>query len=308
MIRNSQSGFTLIELAVILVIVGLIVGASMAMMKPYVDYAQRNGTQEKLKNISTALATFVQNYGRLPCPASNTPTVEPFGSPISSGATGTNFIETECGARTLPNDYIGIVPYRALGLTEDNVRDSYGNLITYAVAPVLAEPVAASTRDVHSTCRTDIWVNPITGNTNLDKRKARFCCPYYRSATADIRVLDGLGSASSVYGGLHESNATEYVPVDGIPVTTTNTDSKLVAFVLVSHGPNGDRAYTNTGGRRPVTAAAGSQESENHNDDLTFVDRQLSLADGIDYFDDLVLWRANDQLVSLFGNDSCGRP
>lgn len=314
--HNGQSGFTLVEIAIVIAITGLLMGGSMMMIKPYVETAKINATRDKLERIADSLAQFQQNYHRLPCPAvsnSTPPGGEPFGAPIQSGTNGTNFVTQGCGAGgawngTIPDQYTGIVPFRALGLNEDNVRDGYGNLITYTVAPVLAVPVPAvpSTQNVHQACRTTAWTD---ASTAYDDNKARFCCPFYRNAASDIKVLDSLGSSNQVYTGQHDT--ANYASVTSGPVTPTNFNSHVIAFVLVSHGKNGDGAYIKknaSGARNPVTANASAQESENRNGNMTFVDTAYSKTNDTNYFDDIILWRTNDQVVANFGNESCGRP
>src|SRR5690606_20571439 len=99
------------------------------------------------------------------------PPTEPFGAPANSGAAGTDY-SNNCG--TLVTEYNGIVPFRALGLVEDDVRDAYGNLITYQVTPELAgmDP-SGYVGQAHEYCRTPIW---IVGGVNSNPEKAAFCC------------------------------------------------------------------------------------------------------------------------------------
>jgi prepilin-type N-terminal cleavage/methylation domain-containing protein len=68
-ISNSQSGFTLVELAIVTLIIGFLLAGTLAMLRPYLKSAQLNATRAKLETISFALADFAQQHGRLPCPA-----------------------------------------------------------------------------------------------------------------------------------------------------------------------------------------------------------------------------------------------
>jgi hypothetical protein len=290
----------------------LLLGGAMALMKPYMNMAQANSTREKLNKISDALAMFAQTYGQLPCPASSNPGgTEPFGSPIGSGVNGT-YLTDQCDAEVIPGDYIGIVPFRALGLTEDNVRDGYGNLITYAATPVMAglRSGTGTYQHVHETCRGSRWIDT-TGPTNLNPIKALLCCPRYTGVNHDLQVMDALTGGNTVYTGLHSSAAVydARTVIDTTPLAAEVQNTHVIAFVLTSHGKNGDGAYiANSALVNPVTANAGAQESENRDGDMVFVDRPITLSDDNNYFDDIVVWRTNDQLVSAFSNDSCGRP
>ena len=65
-----QTGFTLIELAVVLVIIGVLVGSILGTLGARIDNTRRIETQEALENIKLALYGFAmsQDPVRLPCP------------------------------------------------------------------------------------------------------------------------------------------------------------------------------------------------------------------------------------------------
>lgn len=310
MTYKQEDGFTLIELAIVILISGLIIGSAASMIKPYLESAQINSSREKMNKISDSLALFAQTNGRLPCPARSNPPPgnEPFGAPVGSGTTGTNILAA-CGGETIPGDYIGIVPFRALGLSEDNVRDGYGNFLTYAVSPVLAGLTTGTVNEVHEACRVqNRWVDMTGTPANINPVKARVCCTRFVTNT-DITVLDGRGSPTQVFTGTHSANAAFYNnPNTAFVGTAPNTENRFIAFTLISHGKNGDGAFIRNGGTNGITAVVGAQEGENNNNDLIFVDRPISRTGNANYFDDLVVWRTNDQLINAFGNDSCGRP
>lgn len=311
---KKEDGFSLIELAVVLAIVGVLVGAAMMLVKPTIQMARLNATRAKLERISDSMAYFVQNYGRLPCPAAANPGTEPFGAPINSGTNGTG-VTNSCGT-TIPNNFIGIIPFRALGLDEDNAKDAYGNFITYAVSPVLAGLTligATAPGEVHEVCRTRLWMEEMPAGSgawsNRNKRKAQICCvrPHNNS---DVKIWDRLSSTNSVFTGRHDESGSLYDDADADPpvATPANIENRLIAYALVSHGENGDGAFIRGGGQNPVTVSATAQESENRDGDLEFVSTTYSKTRDNNYFDDVILWKTNDQLISHFGNDSCGRP
>ena len=305
----SQKGFSLIELAVVLTVIGITMGSLMAMLGPYLESAKYDTTQERLEKIASALAVYAQNNYRLPCPANNNPTAgvdEPFGSPKNSGINGLIDTNACSAAAYVAADYIGIVPFRALGLSEENVKDGFGNFITYEVAPVMAGNRGTN---VHEQCRTPAWID---GATNKNPRKALFCCPEAVGGfTARPFVFDKVAvtrhelftapawddvAGSSRYGA---SNSIYY----GVPATS----NQLIAYVLVSHGRNGDSAFIKGGGRRAVTAAGSEEQLNGYTNQQNVSQPQNSLS-GATYFDDILLWRTNTQIMSELGNDSCTRP
>ncbi|MDB5478111.1 MAG: hypothetical protein JWM96_606 [Alphaproteobacteria bacterium] len=323
---SSESGFTLVEIAVVVLIIGILMGGAVSMLTPYLQMAKRSTTQTKLENISQSLAFYAQNYGRLPCPTnpnSNDTSNPPFGAPRNSGTNGT-VVGNVCDSGTLTtDDYIGIVPFRALGLTEDQVKDSYGRFITYAVSPVLTKynpdpnssPPPGTPADVHDQCRTAIWINSQV-TANIAVKKSEVCCANRATTTEpDIRIMSARTGGTSLfsgrkYDGVPPSNSY------GSPLTlqsgTPGVDTRFVAFALVSHGPDGDGAFMGRSANRmpsSIATAATTEESGNADTtDLDLVSRPLSTTENAGYFDDILAWRTNDQLISAFGNDSCARP
>jgi prepilin-type N-terminal cleavage/methylation domain-containing protein len=71
-VSSKQSGFSLIEMAVVLVILGFILGGVIGPLSTQRDLQKRNETQKQLEEIRNALIGYVQINGRLPCPASST--------------------------------------------------------------------------------------------------------------------------------------------------------------------------------------------------------------------------------------------
>src|SRR5688572_18674703 len=113
--RHSESGYTLIEFCIVLLIAGVMISAALIMTKPYIEMAKRNATIAKQKQLAVLLSEYSLNIGRMPCPASPNPTVEPYGSPRNSTATGLEYLRP---CHTLPDgttwanaigaNYIGI--------------------------------------------------------------------------------------------------------------------------------------------------------------------------------------------------------
>jgi len=119
--RSICSGFTLLEVAVVLMIVGLLLGGLLVPLSAQMEQRNITDTQRSLSEIKEALIGYALTNGRLPCPAApNTTGLE---SPIGGGAC-TNF-------------YNGFVPAATLGLAGTDSAgyavDAWGNRIHYAV-------------------------------------------------------------------------------------------------------------------------------------------------------------------------------
>ncbi len=119
--KKRQNGFTLIEIAVVLVIVGLLLGSFIGSFSQRIETTQRSNTKDQLEDIKTALIGFASAEGRLPCPASAT----------SSGD------EAPIGGGVCTQAH-GFAPGRTLGIegayNRDNLLiDAWGNPIRYSV-------------------------------------------------------------------------------------------------------------------------------------------------------------------------------
>src|SRR5665647_2696021 len=128
-VKKEHYGFTLIEIAMVLMIVGLLLGGMLVPLSAQMDQRNVTDTRKQLDEIQQALIGFAIVNGRLPCPASPTSNgVESFVSGGASGGYCSNFNN-------------GFVPAATLGITStvDNqgntgfAVDSWGNRIRYAV-------------------------------------------------------------------------------------------------------------------------------------------------------------------------------
>lgn len=116
---KSSRGFTLIEMAIVLLIVTLLLTGLVPTVSSQIEQRQRNETRKQLDEIRDALFGFVLTKGRLPCPA----------TALSNG------MESPVGGACTSAD--GFVPAVTLGITlTDNkgfALDGWSNPIRYAV-------------------------------------------------------------------------------------------------------------------------------------------------------------------------------
>lgn len=110
-VNKPSSGFTLVEMAVVLVIVGLLLGGMLLPLSTQLDLEGNRKTTAELAEIKEALLGFAVINGRLPCPADNTTDGQEVGQ--------TNGV---C------NTYQGFLPAATLGITP---TDNQGYAIDY---------------------------------------------------------------------------------------------------------------------------------------------------------------------------------
>lgn len=163
---QNNAGFSLIELAVIIGIAGLLTATFSQQYKTWLNDKISGDTESRMNLVSSAMTLFLTNYGRLPCPAD--PALPPdaanagyeiclvnFGQNPPDYAVTNGEVRRVPGRRdapaTLPAPSVaspdgdgltdpvltGAVPYAALGLAAKDVVDGWGNKLTYAVTEYL---------------------------------------------------------------------------------------------------------------------------------------------------------------------------
>ena len=110
-------GFTLIEMAIVLIILTLVVGGALVPLGAQIEQRQRAETQRTLDEIKEALIGYTLSNGVLPCPSDTDPIT---GNPNGVAITG-------CTTSVIATGYI---PWVTLGVIN---HDAWGNLIRYAV-------------------------------------------------------------------------------------------------------------------------------------------------------------------------------
>jgi len=278
------AGFTLIEIAIVLVVIGVIMAGSLVGLKPVVENGRTSTTTSKLKRVELALQAYVMQNGCLPCPADGTlasdtdlnagwshsdtdyygpngpssrPCTAPGGSACNQNGGG--------GAAAHP---VGVVPWKTLGLRESDILDAWNSRISYAVDSSLTVTVNGS---MYRTTPTS-----------------------YPAGTLSV---------------------TNY--------NATQTQTTAAAYVLVSHGrdragafaANGSLQTTGTtyvvgnpqGANMPANnvAPAGSPNTSN----TAFRQDTLRLISGAaTYFDDIVVYRTAPNMIQDCGPNGCGNP
>lgn len=119
-LSKQYAGFTLVEMAIVLVILGFVLGALLVPLQAQREQAFQAQTEATLQSARHALLGFAQSRGRLPCPS--TLASNGMEQPLGGGA---------CTQRVgfLPAATLGIQPTDAQGFA----LDGWNNRIMYAV-------------------------------------------------------------------------------------------------------------------------------------------------------------------------------
>ena len=250
--KNKQSGFTLIEIAVVLVMVGILVGSFIGSITNRIETTRRDNTKKQLEDIKTVLLGFASAYGRIPCPADTT----------SNGLEqpdGGSDAATPC---TLQH---GFIPGKTLGINgaynRDNlVIDSWGNPIRYSVT--ITDSNAFTTLPGGGEGISDIGIAALSPDLNICTVLG---CP---SATETL-----------------VSNAPFII------LSLGKDGSDFVESITPSVDPPTTDQGENAGEEEVAANVAGENLEYTVGNDEEFVSRSYSSVDSTaGQFDDLILW------------------
>ena len=128
--KRRSAGFTLAEMAIVLVVVGLLLTSVLSTVSTQLEARNIAETQTRLNLIKDALIGFAQANGRLPCPADGT---------IATGASNAG-LEVACASAGSISR--GVVPWATLGIVETDV---WGRRFSYYVDQNFGDTYAQTT-------------------------------------------------------------------------------------------------------------------------------------------------------------------
>lgn len=142
---NTQKGFTLIEVTIVLMIGGLMIGGMAAALQTFLQKTQITTTFDRIGYASEALDRYLTVNGRFPCPA-------PLDAPADSATFGREVLAApaKCNTNSIPAGTfravgtggrqvrIGALPTRSMNLPDDVSRDAWGQRFLYAITEDLA--------------------------------------------------------------------------------------------------------------------------------------------------------------------------
>lgn len=227
-------GFSLVEMAIVLVIIGLLLAGALMPLSAQMEQRRISETQKALDEINQALIGFAVAYGRLPCPAPAT---------TATGAAGAGLEPTPILAGGCANA-AGVLPWATLGVNE---TDTWGRRYTYRVTAEFARTAS--------------------GQTTF----AGGCVPLTNPLYAAFALCSqGDMTIKSTAAG--------------------STVSSNIPAVVISHGKNGNGAYTSQGTQLPLGADADELDNQltaggTGTANTTFISKTPTPT-----FDDLAAW------------------
>lgn len=89
---RDTKGLTILELAVAMIIMGVIIAGLLSIINPMIESGKIKETERKMERIVDVMAIYAQRNNRIPCPADpdRTLATEPIGAEVGSGSDGDN--------------------------------------------------------------------------------------------------------------------------------------------------------------------------------------------------------------------------
>jgi prepilin-type N-terminal cleavage/methylation domain-containing protein len=209
--HHCDAGFSLVELAIVLVIVALLLGGLMVSIGAQQEIQSRNTTERRIADAIEALTGYIVANGRLPCPASD-------------GTTGVANPDT---GGICNNPYDGFLPAVTLGIgpTDANgyMLDAWGNRIRYAVTTSNASAftTAGQIRTLWSggtlapdlqVCSTSAGSTTSACATDKDLTKTALAIVFSRGTNGGITPSSDDEKANAVDGGTPNKVFVSHTP------------------------------------------------------------------------------------------------
>src|SRR5579864_8233069 len=268
--REAQpQGFTLLQLSILLTVASLVLVAILPSSQS--NLTKGLNSEKRMQAILSAMRGYEAAYGMLPCPAdaSIQTGAATYGAAVSGGGTTNdcNGLTTPAGGfrDTANHISMGMVPFRALGLSWDYVLDGWGRNITYAVD------------DNATAC----WASSsLTGQISIYDNGS------YASSVAALisHGPDGHGAwlpyaGSNGIGAVSRQNAG--YAATGAGAANTDADQLVNAHITLAF------AQSNNAGSGSGTTPASSEAQTG----TTFIRKAPSTASGV--FDDIVVYKSS---------------
>lgn len=232
--RTKQNGFTLVELSIVLIIMGLLLSAIIGVSNAQIQQARISATKQKEELIRLSIINYITRNNRLPCPAVPT---------IAQGAVGYGVEAANAGTctGTAVNGAVstGIVPWTSLGVSDENATDGYYNRFTYQVTLTATNTNAQTIAglkgaiSIHSATPAVLGL-PAAGNQTND------CTPVGGNYNPCSAVAVIISHGANGTGSYSRDGAQRALPAGADEKENTNNDSR---FLIKDYSDNATNPF-----------------------------------------------------------------
>jgi prepilin-type N-terminal cleavage/methylation domain-containing protein len=147
-LKTGQAGFTLIELAIVMIIMALLIGGMLLPISAQQDIRTTAETTRQMEEIKEALLGFTVKNGYFPCPA-------------KSNSTSDGGLEDRNGTSGKCTKQKGFLPWITLGIKP---TDGWGHLFIYSVTPAFSHALPADRFTLTTEPNITIQTRDASGN------------------------------------------------------------------------------------------------------------------------------------------------
>lgn len=209
---TNQSGMTLIDMAVFLIVIGLLTVPLIKMYDAWKYAAAQSQTETNIGGINKAIADYYFINGYYPCPA-------PLNAAPGTAGYGSSFCNTGTTVRT------GAVPFITLNIPTEMALDGWSNRIKYTVSSSLSgagTPASAFAgtplTDINILSFVPFAVDPATGES--------IQCPGGELPVRPNAHFVLVSSGPKAIGGVSVSGSTVHnCTANGVTVESENCDN-----------------------------------------------------------------------------------
>lgn len=231
---KKQDGFTLIEIAIVILIGGLILATASSLLLAHIKRVEITTTERRLEIIDEALGLFLNFNGRYPCAA-------PLNAPVDSTTFGVEVSAIDCStAAVVPGQTIkvagrdgrtiriGSLPVRTLNLPDDMIADAWGSRFTYAVTEILATPNGYDrTEGGIFAVDSDNPADPVTDSVITPPGSAHYVVVSHGPNRSGSTAIAGSGSLPCLAGTLEEENCNNDAVFRRSLLTSTGNNASI---------------------------------------------------------------------------------
>ncbi len=153
----KRSGFTLLELSIVLIIIAMVTGMGLFAGMGAIEAAKKTQTENKMAAIQTALMEYRNRYNRVPCPGDFLLPQSDVSYGLEAANAGVCTGGTPAANFSSAPMVEGNVPVRTLGLPNEYMYDGWGRQFAYWVDTEATAVDAFITIKTNESCRAIVW-------------------------------------------------------------------------------------------------------------------------------------------------------